>query len=195
MPKLEKILEAMDSFKINSEVALLENESLDALTVAQAKKSIHESFNFIKNELIAGGVLEETQMLLSDAWTQAIMEDIQLPSVEDVKDFGNHVAGGAQMAGHAVMGNAGVLSGAAQGGNLGSLNLGQIPQNIANAAKQGYSEGYQTNAPSPIVDYKVGEFVGEHPVATVVGGAAALGGAALGTSKLIGKVRRATPKA
>ena len=42
MAKLEKILESMDSFKINSEVALLENTDLTDLTRAQTRKEIHE---------------------------------------------------------------------------------------------------------------------------------------------------------
>ena len=80
MAKLEKILESMDSFKINSEVALLENTDLTDLTRAQTRKEIHESFNFIKEELTRGGLLEETQQILAEAWTQAIMEDIETPS-------------------------------------------------------------------------------------------------------------------
>lgn len=80
MAKLEKILESMDSFKINSEVALLENTDLTDLTRAQTRKEIHESFNFIKEELTKGGLLEETQQILAEAWTRAIMEDIEMPS-------------------------------------------------------------------------------------------------------------------
>ena len=96
MVKLDKILESMDSFVINSDVALLESEGLDALTIAQTKKSIHESFRFIKSELIQGGVLEETQMLLSNAWTQAILEDVYAPfAPEDQMGFGEEAAIGS----------------------------------------------------------------------------------------------------
>lgn len=94
MAKLDKILESMDSFKIDSEVALLENESLDALTVAQSKKIINESFRFIKSELIQGGILEETQTMIANAWTQAIMEDIYLPE-DDGIGAGDVALGGA----------------------------------------------------------------------------------------------------
>lgn len=79
MAKLDKILESMHSFTLNSEVALLESEGIDALTVAQTKKAIYESFGFIKAELIQGGVLQEAQDMLADAWTQAILEDIYMP--------------------------------------------------------------------------------------------------------------------
>ena len=103
--KLDKILESMDSFNINAEVALLENEGLDALTVAQARKSIHESFKFIKSELIQGGILEETQNLLADAWTDAIMEDIHVPFIPEDDGFGMDdaalAAGGLAAAGGA----------------------------------------------------------------------------------------------
>lgn len=82
--KLDKILEAMENFKLESDVALLENETLTDLNRAQTKKIIHESFGFIKTELTKGGILLETQELLKDAWTQAIMEDIAyVPSMED----------------------------------------------------------------------------------------------------------------
>lgn len=95
MAKLDKILESMDSFKIDSEVALLENEALDALTVAQSKKIINESFKFIKSELIQGGILEETQTMIANAWTQAIMEDIYLPEEEAGLSGGDVALGGA----------------------------------------------------------------------------------------------------
>ena len=180
----------MDSFVINSDVALLEAEGLDALTIAQTKKSIHESFKFIKSELIQGGILEETQGLLADTWTQAILEDIYVPSMDEVKDFGNHVAGGAQGVGHALATNVGLISGAAQGGNLNMIQPSNIAQGIAEAAKQGYSQGYMTNAVSPTVDYKIGEMVGEHPVATTAAVGAGLLGAGAATNAAVGKVVR-----
>lgn len=91
--KLEKILESMDSFKLNSEVALLENEGLTDLTRAQTRKELHESFNFIKTELIKGGLLEEAQTLLANTWTQAIMEDIYVPGLGDGEesDFSKNI--------------------------------------------------------------------------------------------------------
>lgn len=190
MVKLNKILESMDSFVINSDVALLEAEGLDALTIAQTKKTIHESFKFIKSELIQGGILEETQGLLANAWTQAILEDIHVPSMDEVKDFGNHVAGGAQYAGHALAGNAGVVSGALQGGNPAMIQPNTIAQNVIDAAKQGYSQGYQNNAPSVTTDYKVGEMFGEHPVATTATVGAGLLGAGVAANKVAGKVVR-----
>ena len=82
--KLEKILESMDSFKLNCEVSLLENEGITDLVRAQTRKDLHESFNFIKKELITGGLLEEAQTMLANTWTQAIMEDI---SLEDIKGY------------------------------------------------------------------------------------------------------------
>ena len=98
MAKLEKILEAMDSFRIDSDVALLENDGIDDLTRAQTKKALHESFGFIKTQLTKGGILEDTQAMLANAWTQAIMEDISMedirnsiPTGEDVDKFAKNV--------------------------------------------------------------------------------------------------------
>ena len=100
--RLEKILEAMENFRIDSDVALLENEGLTDLTRAQTKKVLHESFGFIKNELTKGGLLLEAQDLLKDAWTQAIMEDIQMgdyiPSMEDEGMGAGTMAAGAGLA-------------------------------------------------------------------------------------------------
>mgnify|MGYP003607366660 CR=1 FL=1 len=111
--RLEKILEAMENFKLNSDVALLENESLTPLVVAQSKKVLHESLGFIKNELTKGGVLEETQNLLRDAWTKAILEDIHVadyvPGMEDEgMGAGEMVGMGAGAAGLAAAGRYGV---------------------------------------------------------------------------------------
>lgn len=192
--KLEKILESMDSFKLNSEVALLENEGLTDLTRAQTRKELHESFNFIKEELTKGGLLEETQTLLANAWTQAIMEDIEMPSVDDVKDFGNKVAGGAQYAGHGIVSGAGLISGATQGGNLGKIDYSEIPGGLANLAKQGYNEGYQANMPDLSTSYKMGEFVGENPGTSAAIAVGAPLAALAGAAKMGQTVRRLSTK-
>ena len=100
MAKLDKILEAMDSFRIDSDVALLENEGLDDLTRAQTKKILHESFGFIKTQLIQGGILEDTQAMLAGHWTQAIMEDIDLGNqVPEEDGIGAELAGAGLAAG------------------------------------------------------------------------------------------------
>lgn len=95
MAKLDKILEAMDSFRIDSDVALLENDTLDDLTRAQTKKILHESFGFIKTQLVQGGILEDTQAMLANAWTQAIMEDIDLGTQPEDDGIGAELAGAA----------------------------------------------------------------------------------------------------
>lgn len=100
MAKLVKILEAMDSFRIDSDVALLENEGLDDLTRAQTKKILHESFGFIKTQLIQGGILEDTQAMLAGHWTQSIMEDIDLGNqVPEDDGMGAELAGAGLAAG------------------------------------------------------------------------------------------------
>lgn len=100
MAKLDKILEAMDSFRIDSDVALLENEGLDDLTRAQTKKILHESFGFIKTQLIQGGILEDTQAMLAGHWTKAIMEDIDLGNqVPEDDGIGAELAGAGLAAG------------------------------------------------------------------------------------------------
>ena len=100
MAKLVKILEAMDSFRIDSDVALLENEGLDDLTRAQTKKILHESFGFIKTQLIQGGILEDTQAMLAGHWTQSIMEDIDLGNqVPEEDGMGAELAGAGLAAG------------------------------------------------------------------------------------------------
>lgn len=100
MAKLVKILEAMDSFRIDSDVALLENEGLDDLTRAQTKKILHESFGFIKTQLIQGGILEDTQAMLAGHWTKAIMEDIDLGNqVPEDDGIGAELAGAGLAAG------------------------------------------------------------------------------------------------
>lgn len=99
MAKLDKILEAMDSFRIDSDVALLENDTLDDLTRAQTKKILHESFGFIKTQLVQGGILEDTQAMLANAWTQAIMEDIDLGTQPEDDGIGAELAGAGLAAG------------------------------------------------------------------------------------------------
>lgn len=141
MSKLDKILESMDSFRINSEVALLESEGLDALTIAQTKKTIHESFAFIKGELIQGGVLEETQNLLANAWTQAIMEDIHVPFMPEDDGFG---AGDAA----ALAGAGGVAAG---GAYLGP----QMAKNYNASRGLGYSVGSSAGAAMDMAGQKV----------------------------------------
>ena len=90
----------MDSFRIDSDVSLLENEGLDDLTRAQTKKILHESFGFIKTQLIQGGILEDTQAMLAGHWTKAIMEDIDLGNqVPEDDGIGAELAGAGLAAG------------------------------------------------------------------------------------------------
>ena len=197
MVKLEKILESMDSFKLHSEVALLENEGLTDLVRAQTRKELHENFNFIKKSLIQDGLLEETQSMLANTWTQAIMEDIEMPYMEDIKDFGNKVAGGAQGLGHGIAGTAGLLSGAAQGGNLENIKYENLPGAIGKITQAGYERGYDPNA--NVGDtYGATEFIGENPnltAAGLVGGAGLAGLATVGTMKAAPKVVNAMQSA
>ena len=203
MAKLEKILESMDSFKINSEVALLENTDLTDLTRAQTRKEIHESFNFIKEELTKGGLLEETQQILAEAWTQAIMEDIEMPSVDDVKDFGNKVAGGAQGLGYGLAANTGRVVGAVDAGKLDYIDPKEVAGNIADNVKSGYQNGYQNVPVGMGTTYDIGKFVGAtdtnaadvaKAAALGIGGAAIAGGGLALAAGAANKVRRATPK-
>lgn len=172
MAKLEKILEAMDSFRIDSDVALLENDALDDLTRAQTKKILHESFGFIKTQLIQGGILEDTQSMLASHWTQAIMEDIDL----------ENIAGGAQGLGHGIAATAGGLLGAAQGGNLGNLDYHSIPGMIGKFTQGGFENGY--NPDVNVADtYGATKFAGENPGLTAAGLVGGAGLAAAGTMK------------
>ena len=143
--KLEKILEAMEDFKLNSDVALLENESLTPLVVAQSKKVLHESLGFIKNELTKGGVLEETQNLLRDAWTKAILEDIHVadyvPGMEDEGMSAGEMA---------------ALGGAGLGAAGGAAYLGpQMVNNYNQSRNLGYSKGASAGAAFDMAGQKV----------------------------------------
>ena len=94
MAKLEKILESIENLKLTTEVALLENTEVTDLVRAQSKLMINENINFIKNELTKGGILEDVQLLLKNAWTKALMEDVGLdmiPTGEDVDRFAKNV--------------------------------------------------------------------------------------------------------
>lgn len=174
MAKLEKILEACENFKLESEVALLESTELTELVRAQSKLMIHENMNYIKNALTKGKVLEETQNLLADAWTQVICEDIDLDSI----------AGGAQGAAHGIAGVTGGLIGAAQGGNLGNVDYKNIPGAIHGAASAGYNQGYNPDA--NIGDtYDGVKFVGENPGLATAAGVGALGAGTYGAMKAI----------
>ena len=138
MAKLEKILESMDSFKINSEVALLENTDLTDLTRAQTRKEIHESFNFIKEELTKGGLLEETQQILAEAWTQAIMEDIEMPYPIANEDEGFDAGDAAALAAGAGVAGAGARYAvpAVQAAYRANVNSGANMTGTAMAGKQ-----------------------------------------------------------
>ena len=98
MAKLEKILESIENLKLTTEVALLENTEVTDLVRAQSKLMINENINFIKNELTKGGILEDVQLLLKNAWTKALMEDVGMedikniiPTGEDVDKFAKNV--------------------------------------------------------------------------------------------------------
>lgn len=136
--KLEKILESMDSFKLNCEVSLLENEGITDLVRAQTRKDLHESFNFIKKELITGGLLEEAQTMLANTWTQAIMEDIEMPSPianeEDGFDAGDAAALAAGAG--AVGAGARYIVPAAQAAYRANVNSGANMTGTAMAGKQ-----------------------------------------------------------
>lgn len=84
MAKLNKILESIENLKLTTEVALLENTEVTELVRAQSKLMINENINFIKNELTKGGILEDVQFMLKNAWTQTLMEDIGLPSMDEL---------------------------------------------------------------------------------------------------------------
>lgn len=193
--RLERIEEAANNLIMNSRISLLqESEGIDERTRAKSELLIHENVRYIKGQLLQGGILEEAQNVLADVWVQAIMEDIDLSSIGEL---GNKIAGGAQGAGHAVAGLSGVLSGAAQGGNLAKLDYQYVPNGMAADISRGYEQGY--NPDLNVGDtYKVGEFVGEHPTGTglalgagLVGTAAGVGAATYGAGKLLGRVRRA----
>ena len=201
--KLEKILESMDSFKLNCEVSLLENEGITDLVRAQTRKDLHESFNFIKKELITGGLLEEAQTMLANTWTQAIMEDIEIPSVDDVKDFGNKVAGGAHGLGYGLASAAGRVVGAVDAGKLDYIDPKEVAGNIADNIKSGYQNGYQNVPVGMGTTYDIGKFVGAtdtnaddvaKAAALGIGGAAAAGGGLALAAGAANKVRRAAPK-
>lgn len=197
MVKLEKILESMDSFKLHSEVALLENEGLTDLVRAQTRKELHENFNFIKKSLIQDGLLEEAQIMLANTWTQAIMEDIYMPSADDVKDFGNKVAGGAQGLGHGIAGTAGLLTGAAQGGNLGNIDYKNIPGIVGNVTQAGYEHGYNpdVNIGDTYAGTKLlGENLNAKEIGKIAAGTAIAGGGLALAAGAANKVRRAAPK-
>lgn len=209
MAKLQKILESMDSFKLNSEVALLENSELTDLTRAQTRKEIHENFNFIKRELIAGGLLEETHSLLADAWTQAIMEDIYLPSEDE--GFGAGDAAGLAGAGAAVAGGAryvapAVVAGVSKAANIGS-DYGMKPGMVQGyrAAKQNFTGNVtnDVNAVRSAVDNTVAPIkqavtnqvgAGAAGFAGVQGPAKPGTGAAYSIGSTLGKVKRAIIK-
>ena len=98
MAKLNKILESIENLKLTTEVALLENTEVTELVRAQSKLMINENINFIKNELTKGGILEDVQFMLKNAWTQALMEDISMdtfrnmiPTGEDVDKFAKNI--------------------------------------------------------------------------------------------------------
>lgn len=201
--KLEKILESMDSFKLNCEVSLLENEEITDLVRAQTRKDLHESFNFIKKELITGGLLEEAQTMLANTWTQAIMEDIEIPSVDDVKDFGNKVAGGAQGLGYGLVANTGRVVGAVDAGKLDYIDPREVAGNIADNVKSGYQNGYQNVPVGMGTTYDIGKFVGANEInasdaakeiGKVAAGAAIAGGGLALAAGAANKVRRAAPK-
>ena len=201
--KLEKILESMDSFKLNCEVSLLENEEITDLVRAQTRKDLHESFNFIKKELITGGLLEEAQTMLANTWTQAIMEDIEIPSVDDVKDFGNKVAGGAQGLGYGLAANTGRVVGAVDAGKLDYIDPKEVAGNIADNVKSGYQNGYQNVPVGMGTTYDIGKFVGANEInasdaakeiGKVAAGAAIAGGGLALAAGAANKVRRAAPK-
>lgn len=98
MAKLNKILESIENLKLTTEVALLENTEVTELVRAQSKLMINENINFIKAELTKGGILEDVQFMLKNAWTQTLMEDISMdtfrnmiPTGEDVDKFAKNV--------------------------------------------------------------------------------------------------------
>ena len=128
MAKLEKILEACENFKLESEVALLESTELTELVRAQSKLMIHENMNYIKNALTKGKVLEETQNLLANAWTQVICEDMGLENNYDMTN--DHITNGKE-----------AIKNFAQ--NVGSVAKSWIPtgNDVDNYAKNIYSTG------------------------------------------------------
>ncbi len=83
MAKLNKILESIENLKLTTEVALLENTEVTDLVRAQSKLMINENISFIKNELTKGGILEDVQVMLKNAWTKVLLEDISPDMIDN----------------------------------------------------------------------------------------------------------------
>ena len=144
MAKLEKILESIENLKLTTEVALLENTEVTDLVRAQSKLMINENINFIKNELTKGGILEDVQLLLKNAWTKALMEDVGLdmiPTGEDVDRFAKNVYNS---------GKAFVNESIPH--HLEQFKNSELGQNIANTGKQ-ISNTIQTAADNHLPKY------------------------------------------
>lgn len=189
--RLERIEEAANNLIMNSRISLLqESEGLDEKTRAKSELLIHESVRYIKGQLLQGGILEEAQNVLADVWTQAILEDIDLSSIGEL---GNKIAGGVQGLGHGLALAAGGEIGSAHPDSIGQSNLGALPGLVKNIAANGYDQGYNPNV-SMSDTYNLAHGVtsitpGE--VLTTGATIGALGGAAYGGAKLLGRVRRA----
>ena len=189
--RLERIEEAANNLIMNSRISLLqESEGIDERTRAKSELLIHENVRYIKGQLLQGGILEEAQNVLADVWVQAIMEDIDLSSIGEL---GNKIAGGVQGLGHGLAVTAGGLHGSAQPDAIGQPNYEAIPGMVKNIATTGYEQGYNPNM-SVADTYNLANGIASvtpGEIAAFGAGAGALGGAAYGGAKLLGRVRRA----
>lgn len=177
--KYSALLEACNTIQLTGKLGILEESSVDEATSIKLQLVLQENVNFIKNQITRTPLIENVQMMLAEKWTQAILEDI---SFDDVGEFGNKVAGGIQSAAHGTAGTAGLLVGAAQGGNLDKLNYGKLAEGVPNIIKAGYNAGYNADSPSVGTTYDVAKFVGENPnISAGVLGAGALGVGAAAT--------------
>ena len=192
--KYTSLLEACDKVQLTGKLGILEESSLDEAASIKMQLMLNENLTFIKNQITRTPLVENIQVALAEKWTQAILEDI---SFDDVGEFGNKVAGGIQSAAHGTVGTAGLLAGAAQGGNLGKLNYEKFAEGALNIIKAGYNAGYNADSPSVGTTYDVAKFIGENPnISAGALGAGALGagvlGAGLGVAAAtgLGKVTR-----
>ena len=189
--RYSELLEACNKIQLTGKLGILEESSIDEASSIKLQLVLQENINFIKNQITKTPLIENVQTMLAEKWTQAILEDI---SFDDVGEFGNKVAGGIQSTAHGTAGAAGLLVGAAQGGNLDKLNYGKLAEGFPNIIKAGYNAGYIANSPSVGTTYDVGKFVGENPNITngaLAAGALAAGAATgLGVATGLGKVTR-----
>jgi len=198
--KIDLILENVRN-KYNLDL-LEESEGLNEKDLLSGKMLINESTMIIRKMLVEGEVIENTQALLQEDWTDAIQQGISHftddagDAAEAVGDVANRTAGALQYGAH---------QGAALGGyTVGAGNpeyediIKTTPSAIGNAMRNGYENGYDPNADISNT-YNAGKFIGKHPVVSaaipgaIIGGAGAFG--AIGAGKAINAAKRADTSA